>query len=54
MFVAAQVAKAAGLKNPKAAVNNIRVGRGSGVALETLVSLNGISPPLDALGKRLA
>lgn len=53
LFVASQVAAAAGLGNPKAAVHNNRQWRKSGVQLGTLVQLSDTSLPRDSQGRRL-
>ncbi|WP_060519985.1 BRO family protein [Pseudomonas sp. NBRC 111134] len=53
LFIATQVAKAAGLKNPAVAINVARRNHGSGGALETLILPDSISLPVDAQGRRI-
>ncbi|MBP5944886.1 MULTISPECIES: BRO-N domain-containing protein [Pseudomonas] len=50
LFIATQVAKAAGLKNPAVAINVARRNHGSGGALETLILPDSISLPVDSKG----
>ncbi|WP_150657131.1 hypothetical protein [Pseudomonas fluorescens] len=53
LFVAFQVATAAGLKNAKASVSNIRTNHNLGRQIGALVHDGCISLPIDHLGKRL-
>ncbi|WP_172827508.1 BRO family protein [Pseudomonas sp. p21] len=53
LFVATQVAAAAGLGNPKAAVHNNRQWRKAGCQVMALVQETDTSLPLDSKGRRM-
>jgi len=53
LFVATQVARAAGLKDPANAVANYRKGYSLGLTLSGLIGDSPISLPLDDLGRKL-
>ncbi|WJM52458.1 BRO family protein [Pseudomonas asiatica] len=53
LFVATQVARAAGLKHPAESIRNARQGFGAGHPLSTLIQENCISLPTDIHGRRL-
>ncbi|MEN5236890.1 BRO family protein [Pseudomonas sp. TWI923] len=53
LFVATQVARAAGLKHPAESIRSARNHLGAGQNLATLIQQNCISLPLDIHGKRM-
>lgn len=53
LFVATQVARSSGLKDPANAVSNYRKDHGLGLSLSTLIGESPISVPTDDLGRRL-
>lgn len=53
LFIATQVARAAGLKNPAGSINAERSGHGAGVKLPALIQDHCISLPKDAQGRAL-